>query len=441
MKSGFLRIVVLVIALVLVCGSAQSQAPAATATGDHGNKYIVLFRDGTDAPERAATVGRAGAALRFNYHIVNAAAITVPAAAALNALRLDPSVIEIIPDRTVSIIPEGKPAKPGGGGSGQVLPAGVKRVGVPSATSGAGVGVAIVDTGVDLSHGDLSPVIDGYNATSPGTSCQDNNGHGTHVAGIVAAHDNTQDVIGVAPGATLYCVKVLDASGSGSDSEVMAGLEWVFDNRDVNSAAPIRVVNMSLGRPGTVDDNPTMRAAVAALYNAGVVVVVAAGNDASKEVTQQVPATYPEVLAVASTTALDGTNACSRYNGLIKQDTASYFTTDGKFQSGMGVTISAPGEDAENISRGCLISSVGILSLKLGGGTTRMSGTSMASPHVAGVVARRIAGSTPYSSAAQVEGLRGQIRDQASNKGTAPINSPTSSYTYDGEREGVATAP
>jgi hypothetical protein len=87
---------------------------------------------------------------------------------------------------------------------------------------------------------------------------------------------------------------------------------------------------MSLGRDGTVDDNPPLRAAVKKLYDAGVTIVVAAGNDATKEVSQKVPASYPEVLAVASTTAISGTNSCRWFSGVIAADTASYFTTDGK---------------------------------------------------------------------------------------------------------------
>ena len=131
-----------------------------------------------------------------------------------------------------------------------------------SLSDGAGVGVAILDTGVDLAHQDLAGAVDAFSAF--GSSCQDDAGHGTHVAGIVGARDNGIDVVGVAPAAKLFCVKVLDQSGSGSDATVMAGLDWVLSTH-ASVTPSIRVINMSLGRPGTVDDNPAMRDLIAAL--------------------------------------------------------------------------------------------------------------------------------------------------------------------------------
>ncbi len=94
-----------------------------------------------------------------------------------------------------------------------------------------------------------------------GASCQDCQGHGTHV-GSVAARDNGADVLGIAPAAQLYCVKVLDNSGSGSDATVMAGLDWVLNNH--NSVVPIKVINMSNGWPGTVNDGGDARSDFAA---------------------------------------------------------------------------------------------------------------------------------------------------------------------------------
>jgi subtilisin len=415
----------LVVAALLVL-----QGTAGVARAQGSDNYIVRFREGTSAAARAAVVRGAGAALGVNFGRINAAAVTVPNQNALAALRSNPSVLAVIPNRPVFALQNGK-GKPGGGGSGptQVVPAGVARVGAATIDSnGLGVGVAVLDTGVDLAHPDLAGTVDALNAFG-GASCQDDQGHGTHVAGIIAAQDNTADVVGVAPKATIYCVKVLDSAGSGSDATIMSGLEWVLNNH-ASVIPAINVVNMSLGRPGSVDDNPAMHDLVVALEAAGITVVVAAGNDAGAEVSGQIPAAYPEVIAVASTTALAGTNQCRFLSAAIAADTASYFTTDGA-----GVIVSAPGEERENVSRGCFISSVGILSTRLGGGTTRMSGTSMASPHVAGVAARY------YQAGFQAGDIRQLLPLDADLIGTAPIDSPGSQYTYDGVREGIVQAP
>ena len=207
---------------------------------------------------------------------------------------------------------------------------------------------------------------------------------------------------------------------------MIAGLNYVAAN-----ANRIHVVNMSLGRPVSSDDN-AMHTAIQNVVAKGITVVVAAGNDCGSEISDQVPAGFPEVIAVASTTAKDGTKNRSGYG--IGADTASYFTTDGA-----GVAISAPGEDQENVSNGYLISSVGILSTRLGGGTTRMSGTSMASPHTAGVAAllyQQAGGSLSPSL------VRSKLTAGASNPlGAAPKDSPTTCYSFDGVREGVLYAP
>jgi subtilisin family serine protease len=427
-------------ALILLGLMAIGQVPARAQAG---GQYIVTFRRGTGQSDRASAVQRAGGAVRFNYSIVDAVAIRIPNSNVLAVLQNHPSVLAVIPDRAVHAIPHGdvgengKPSGGGGGGAGEVMPEGVKRVGEPTSSSnGSGIGVAILDTGIDLQNADLAPSADRFSAF--GGSCQDDNDHGTHVAGIVGAlQGNNLGTVGVAPAAVLYCVKVLDATGSGSDSDVIAGLEWVANH------SAIRVVNMSLGRPGTVNDNPLMRDAIKALYAAGVTVVVAAGNDSSKDVSQMVPASYPEVLSVASTTAIAGTNSCRRFSGKIGADTASYFSTDGM---GLGwdatdhwlggVTVSAPGEDEEDISQSCLISSKGILSTKRGGGVVRMSGTSMASPHVAGIAARMV-----QKGVSGPEAIRHSLRNFAQSAGSVPLDSPASSYSFDGEREGIAKAP
>jgi subtilisin family serine protease len=346
--------------------------------------------------------------------------------------------------------------------STQVVPSGVQRIGAAPGMmnwTGAGIGVAVVDTGVDFNHADLglAPEIPGLNSfNAVGGSCQDFHGHGTHVAGIIAARNNAIDVVGVAPNATIYCVSVFqpdpDQGAVGTDEDLIAGLDWIATHANLVNP-PIRVVNMSLGREKTVDDdnpNHPVHLAVKALYDMGISVVVAAGNDPLREVTDQVPAGYPEVMAIASTTAQDGVNgydeefpACVGVP-IIKTDTASYFTTDGAFLGGTGVTASAPGEQQEDIflyADACFLEPIGILSLALDGGTVELAGTSMASPHVAGVVALMWEHDLSLGISLTPEGARTRIRNNVQRRGTAPLDSPLEEYTFDGEREGVIWAP
>lgn len=423
------------VAAVFVLGqfsiSAQDITPGRVVP-DH---FIVLVKQGVSP---LAVAGRHGVAPRFQYtKVVHGFSAVIPAPALSRVMR-DDDVEMVIIDREVAAI-----GKPSGGGTvwgPQVIPAGIQRIGASSLPyTGTGVGVAVVDTGIDLANADLSLGSKSYSSVS--STANDDNGHGTHVAGIIGAVNNSIGVVGVAPQAKVYAVKVLDRRGSGTDSTVMAGLDWVAKNATTANPA-IRVLNMSLGRPGSLNDNPAYRQAVKSLVQMGITVVVAAGNDYSKEVSQQVPATYPEVIAVASTTAANGASKYFGFAGILA-DTASYFTTDGALTlasdgSGyIGVTVSAPGEDQEDVSSTGSITSVGILSLKPGGGTTRMSGTSMASPHVAGVAALVI---QKYGSSLTPDDVRAKIGAGAINL-SAPYDSPTSAYTFDGVREGILNAP
>jgi subtilisin family serine protease len=396
------------------------------------DQYIVQVNAGENA---GAVAAAHGVALKHVYRTaVRGFAGKVPPGR-LAALAADPRVAHVVPDREVTAI-----AKPGSGGAGsgttQTVPAGVQRIGAAPgsvAFTGAGVGVAVVDTGIDFNHADLQPV-GAISFSAFGGSALDNNGHGTHCAGIVGGRNNTRDVVGVAPNAVLFAVKVLDAAGNGSDSDIVAGFDWIAANASI-AAPAIRVANVSLGREGTIDDNPVLHAAVQSVVANGVAIIVAAGNDAALEISQQIPAGYPEVIAVSSTTAKNGTNQYRFFNGFIAADTASYFTTDGP-----GVAIAAPGEDQENINKAGFIQSVGILSTKLGGGTTRLSGTSMAAPHVAGVAALIWQKALSAGQTLTPADIRNRIINGASNP-AAPLDSPTSSYTFDGTHEGILSAP
>lgn len=358
--------------------------------------------------------------------------------AKIKELAADPSVASIVPDAPVSVFAE---AEADDGGSAPLVPAGVRRVGAsPGSTvyTGAGIGVAVLDTGLDLRQADLRCASNSYSAY--GASAQDDNGHGTHVGGIVAGLGVAPGVVGVAPGAVLYAVKVLDAHGNGYDSDIIAGLDWIQRNA-TNCDPPIRIVNMSFGRPASRFDR-VLHAAVQSVVAAGITVVVAAGNDPTRPIRDTVPAGFPEVIAVASTTAAEG--APSAY-GDIAADTASFFTTSGAMDcSGTGVAISAPGEEREDLQADW-VTSVGILSTRLGGGTARMSGTSMAAPHVAGAVALL------YEKAGQMgfnlDPLDAKLAVMKGDQiGVAPLDSRTTrgyylNCAFDGDREGVLNVP
>jgi subtilisin family serine protease len=346
-----------------------------------------------------------------------------------------------------------------------VISLGVQRVGPPATGSdGAGIGIAVLDSGIDFNHPDLDPApntaASAFNAITPGASCQDDGGHGTHISGIIAALNNSIAVVGVAPAATLYCVKVLGSDLTGTDSDLLAGLDWVLQHHaSVNP--PIRVMNLSLGRPLDTNetlDNSVFRPEIRSLYNLGIVVVASAGNDPTAEITQFVPAGFPEVLAVASTVAANGIRTCL-LGGIvdippIPADAASVFTTDGAT-----VTISAPGEewtDIVDLGFGCDGLQYGTLSTSLGtGGATRKlvpslleaRGTSFSAPLVTGAVARVMQKllAPLDSGSTTVEGVRNWLKTNASRVGVAPVDNPLGGtiypYSFDGVREGIAQAP
>ncbi len=200
----------------------------------------------------------------------------------------------------------------------------------------------------------------------------DDNGHGTHVAGIAAALDNDRGVVGVAPGARIWAVKVLDENGSGSFSDVICGLNWV-----ARLSGRIDVVNLSLsgaGSDGPCRSNP-LHQAICNVVNSGVPVVVAAGNQGT-DASTRVPASFDEVITVSGMGDSDGAPGHAGPNTCTRQADDTFLSFS---NFGADVDIAAPGD--------C------IFSLWLGGKVRRESGTSSASPHVAGAVAHFIASS------------------------------------------------
>ena len=341
---------------------------AGTALGGRiPGQYIVVVKAGYDGRAVARDHARlAGADVLYTYRTAlnGYAARLTPAG--LAAVRADRRVAFVSADRTVHALT-------------QTLPTGVNRIqGDASSTiSGNGSGmvgtaVAVIDTGIDTSHPDLN-VVGGKNC-STGQSYRDGNGHGTHVAGTIAANDDGSGVVGMAPGAPLYAVRVLNNSGSGSWSSVICGVNWVTANAASNG---IRVANMSLGGSGSDGScaSSTLHQAICNSVAAGVTYVVAAGNS-NANFSSFVPAAYDQVLtvtAIADFNGAPGGGSAATCRADVDDTAADFsnFTTSGSADANH--TIAAPG--------------VCILSTWKGGGYNTISGTSMASPHVAGTAA------------------------------------------------------
>lgn len=268
---------------------------------------------------------------------------------------------------------------------------GINRVHAPAAwplTEGKGVKVAVIDTGIDTGHPELSGSVDGgYSAitkTENPADYQDDNGHGSHVAGTIAAKKDGKGVVGVAPKARLYAVKVLDADGSGNLSDVIDGIVWAAKNK-------MDVANMSLGAPV---DSEAMKRAVRFARGSGVVVVAAAGNSGGSV---GFPGAYEDTIAVAASDSADKLAGFS--------------------SRGPEVDFIAPGVD--------------VLSAKMGGGFASYSGTSMAAPHVAGLAA--LAVSQGYVGLNGPDGVFAQLK-----KAATPL--PTEGMTVEMQGAGMIDA-
>ena len=281
--------------------------------------------------------------------------IRVPNQSSLAAIQSDPRVEYVEQDQRVTIFQQ------------QALPTGVDRVDrelsstVPRNRIGSAVDadIAIIDTGIDLTHPDLNV----YRATSfvDGTnSGNDDEGHGTHVAGIAAAKDNNEGVVGIAPGARLWAVKVLNGTGSGPISTIIAGIDYVTQH-----ANEIDVANLSFGC------KCPSKALDTAIHNsvaAGITYVVAAGNSAS-DASAFSPASNPDVITVSAMADSDG--KCGGLGPSTKYGNDDTFASFSNY--GPTVDMAAPG--------------VNIYSTYKGSSYATLSGTSMASPFVAGAAA------------------------------------------------------
>ena len=351
------------VAATVLAPAAVAQAPEqGSASVELRNfvrdSYIFQF-DGSVSPGRsggraASLVSQAGGQLGHVYsNTIRGFSATMSSVAADNLFRRNADVVSYTRDGIATIVQasptRGRPQNPGGGNGGQVkqvIPWGVARVG--GAGNGTGKRVWVLDTGVDLDHPDLNVAeTDNISFLTKGkdhASPDDFNGHGTHVAGTIAALNNDKDVIGVAAGATVASVRVLDKRGSGSWSGVIAGIDYVAANGNSGDVA-----NMSLGGP----KNTAVNDAVEAAAEKGIIFSLAAGNESTNAETRSpASANHANIYTVSAINDSDKFASFSNY--------------------GSPVDYAAPG--------------VSVKSLAIGGGISTKSGTSMAAPHVAGIL-------------------------------------------------------
>jgi subtilisin family serine protease len=360
--------------LGLVCGAAIT--PSAEAT-----RYVVVYKasgahavaqaDVANATDRRERTLGFQARMQFRRALRGFVADLSPADA--SALGRDASVSAVSPDRALHALGT-VPVAPN-----ETIPSGVARIGAAepgTVRQASSVSVAVLDTGVDLTHPDLDAV-NGANCVSSGPAVDDY-GHGTFVAGVIGGKNQGQGIVGVSPGTKIYSVKVLDANGEGLMSQVICGIEWVTAHA---ASLNLRVANLSLGAPGPAGScgSDPLHLAICGSAAAGVTYTVAAGNDGGDFGGGQpeIPAAYPEVLTVTAMADSDGapgstggTPSCLPTEADDRNATFSDYATSPRDVSH---TIAAPG--------------VCVGSTDLNGGYVVESGTSAASPFAAGVAA------------------------------------------------------
>jgi serine protease AprX len=316
---------------------------------------LVIAQTTDPMPDANALVEGLGGRLVWNYEILPGFAATVPRDA-LTALADDERIVHLSPSRDVTTL----------------MDVSAKAIQAPAAWSlgydGSGVTVAVLDTGIERTDAAFSGAIVSCVATISGIvapDCSDSDGHGTHVSGTVASRHTTYK--GIAPGASLASVRVLHAAGSGTSADIIAGMDWIARNKNTVSP-PIRVATMSIGylNPGCGSGTDPEAVAADRLVDAGLVFTIAAGNSGHTKCTIDGASAAFKVITVG---ASDDRNTVA-----YADDTLASFSSGGPTKDGrMKPDLVAPGVGIQSVYIGPLIAS--------------LDGTSMATPHVAGVAA------------------------------------------------------
>jgi len=324
-KAQYLILGILIVCLLGFGGGVASAQPEMA-------KVLIAF-DKTPGNDEQALVHQFGGKVKYSYHLVPAIAAEVPEPA-VEGLLHNPHVVSVELDGQKEI------------DYGEIdISWGVNRIGAGDAhvngNMGTNVRIAVLDTGIDYTHFELDiNYAGGYDFVNGDSDPMDDNGHGTHCAGIIAAEYNEEGVVGVAPEASIYAIKVLNENGIGYDSDIIAGIEWAVDN-------DIQITSNSYGGGG---HSSLLELAFDNAYEAGILSIAAAGNNGQGEDNVSYPARYGSLIAVSATD---------------KDDDIARFSSRGP-----SVELSAPGWF--------------IYSTILDNAFAKKSGTSMSCPHVAG---------------------------------------------------------
>lgn len=321
--SHFQKVFLTLIFIILI-----ANVSVVSAEDSQDQKVIITFKD--EVSEKA--IQQADGEISMEFDNLSVAAVTI-SETGIEELEKDSSILRIEQDVLVKT-------------KAQVLDWGIQSMDIPLAWqtgyTGKGVKVAVIDSGIS-SHSDLL-ISGGASFVNYTSSYEDDNGHGTHVAGVIRATDNTYGIKGVASGVDLYAVKTMNQDGEAYLSQVIAGIDWAIENN-------MDIINLSLS---TQSDSLVFKNIVDKAYQNGIMIVAASGNDGTGfGDTVDFPARYSSVIAVG---AIDAQNRLASFSS-----------------TGPSVEVVAPG--------------VSVLSTYLNGSYARMNGTSMAAPFISGYLA------------------------------------------------------
>ena len=388
-----------ILAVLFTCitpvAAAEPQGPKPIGTDELArDSWIVRLAPNVAGAEAQGIAEAAGGQVGLVYeHALHGFQFRGSAQAAA-ALARSPRVVSVEPDNAIFLTAE-------------TLPFGIERIGAyglggvtgayQAGFRGNGARIAILDTGIDLDHPDLAASIDhhlGIHCVNTTLQPNDGNGHGTHVAGTAAAPRNSVGVVGVAPEARLVPVKMFNDQGSSSEALALCALDHITGlNQDADPSNDIHVANMSWGerRAGGTCETDALHGAMCRAHAAGIILVAGAGNSKINGA-NFVPAAYPEVISVSAIADFDGERGGLLGCGFVLE-TAANECDDGfaSFSNWGDVDVAAPG--------------VRVYSTWVGGGYRTSSGTSMSTPHVAGVAALMAAAAPGLTPAAASDAI------------------------------------